>query len=295
MALAVEFHHPFDDGNGRMSRLLMNLILMRHGYPITVIKADETTRNRYLAALSEADAGEPEPFLRFIIENVEASLRLMLRAARGEAIDEPSDLDKKLALLKKQVFTQYNATQGIWNTRKQETIFDELLNYWLTDLENETSRFDELFGRKEYISAVYFGPKSLETITPTSKPSLAIEFINKSFKSVNKLSTGVSLAITWENIRIDNTFIDVTLNINFIFQIEKIIFLARIIESTPNYNNDAQTRIVDLKIEDISNKTKLSYASPFDTNQIHEINYQLANKVYDFIVTKLAEADKPPA
>jgi hypothetical protein len=38
-----------------------------------------------------------------------------------------------------------------------------------------------------------------------------------------------------------------------------------------------------------------TYKPEYDYARIQEINYQLANKVYDFIVAKLAEADTPPA
>jgi Fic family protein len=48
--------HPFLDGNGRAGRLLLNLVLVRSGYPPAVIfKRD---RNRYLKALRKADAGD---------------------------------------------------------------------------------------------------------------------------------------------------------------------------------------------------------------------------------------------
>jgi Fic family protein len=49
--------HPFVDGNGRTARLVMNLILMRQGFPPVRIQPEE--RLSYYEALSAADAGAP--------------------------------------------------------------------------------------------------------------------------------------------------------------------------------------------------------------------------------------------
>ncbi len=48
--------HPFADGNGRTSRVLMNLLLMRAGYPPAVIHNER--RDAYFGALAQADAGD---------------------------------------------------------------------------------------------------------------------------------------------------------------------------------------------------------------------------------------------
>jgi Fic family protein len=60
--LAAEMHerlvtiHPFVDGNGRTSRLIMNLILLKHGYVIANIKGDASSRMGYYNALEKAQA-----------------------------------------------------------------------------------------------------------------------------------------------------------------------------------------------------------------------------------------------
>lgn len=77
------FIHPFDDGNGRVARLLMNLLLIRFEYPFTVIRNYD--RRRYYDTLKKADRGDLRPFVNFIARCVEESLHLYLSAI------EPTD------------------------------------------------------------------------------------------------------------------------------------------------------------------------------------------------------------
>jgi Fic family protein len=57
--------HPYMDGNGRMARFLMNVLMAAGGYPWTVIPL--SARNIYMAALEKASVGEDiVPFAEFL-------------------------------------------------------------------------------------------------------------------------------------------------------------------------------------------------------------------------------------
>lgn len=70
--------HPFIDGNGRTARLLMNLILMRAGFPPAIIKTDD--RQSYYKVLDAAHAGDTSEFVEMIANAVEQSLDIYLDA-----------------------------------------------------------------------------------------------------------------------------------------------------------------------------------------------------------------------
>ena len=83
--------HPFHDGNGRVSRLLMNFALIRNGYPpASILNVD---RKKYYDVLKKADNGNLVPFVSFVAASVERSLGLYLRAL------EPSKEEDELLTL----------------------------------------------------------------------------------------------------------------------------------------------------------------------------------------------------
>jgi Fic family protein len=71
--------HPFVDGNGRTARLLMNLILIREGYPPAVIRRER--RPEYYDALGRAHEGDTNPFLALVAREAERSLDIWLSMA----------------------------------------------------------------------------------------------------------------------------------------------------------------------------------------------------------------------
>lgn len=85
IVLAAELHerlvtiHPFIDGNGRTSRLVMNLILLQNGYVIANIKGDYDTRMSYYNALETAQTkNNKEDFLLFVAQIEKESLERYL-------------------------------------------------------------------------------------------------------------------------------------------------------------------------------------------------------------------------
>ena len=104
--IAATFHyrfvriHPFDDGNGRMARLLMNMVLIKHGYTVALIRREN--RDDYINHLEQADKTEDlAEFINYIANACEYSLDLHLRAVHGESIEGMDDIDKEIALFKR--------------------------------------------------------------------------------------------------------------------------------------------------------------------------------------------------
>ncbi len=68
--------HPFDDGNGRGSRILMNLILMNSKFPPAIIRNEK--RRDYINCLMKADSGDLIPFINFVIESLTDTQKIVL-------------------------------------------------------------------------------------------------------------------------------------------------------------------------------------------------------------------------
>lgn len=144
--------HPFEDGNGRMARLLVNYILTRHHYPMIVVKSHD--KDRYLTALNRCDVqvgptpsvgahAELEklmPFVDYMTQCLEAALTISIKAAKGENINEADDWKKNLKLKYRDKLNKPAVTEEFVN-KILEQDYQSLLN----NIDSELSEFYSIF------------------------------------------------------------------------------------------------------------------------------------------------------
>lgn len=118
--------HPFIDGNGRTGRLVLNLILVRLGYPPVIIFKKQ--RDAYLSAMQRADAGDPgslgeliaramhDNLNRFIVPNVAGPARLVPLAA---LVDKEFSLPALRQAAQRGRLEAYQGADGIWRSSRK--------------------------------------------------------------------------------------------------------------------------------------------------------------------------------
>jgi len=133
--------HPFDDGNGRVVRMLLNYVLIKLGWLPICIK--DPKKKDYLAALERADNGDISDLEKIMESEIEWSLRKAIAAAKGESVDDAGDLSKRIDM-----FVQSNAPTTIAVERSEERIKYVYLNLIIPimeSLETDIGKFETLF------------------------------------------------------------------------------------------------------------------------------------------------------
>ncbi|QQV03101.1 MULTISPECIES: Fic family protein [Chryseobacterium] len=153
VVLSAIFHHkftsihPFDDGNGRLARILSNFILLKHNYPVIVIKNRDKVQ--YYAALNIADNGIYEDLVKLFAQNIGFSLDIMQKAINGENINEADDLDKEIELFTKEMQVQNIKTVDF--EKDKDFLIDNYLHGFLEYFMMKFNKISELFQDKRIV------------------------------------------------------------------------------------------------------------------------------------------------
>lgn len=187
LVVASMFHykfiriHPFDDGNGRMARLLMNMILMYFGYPLIIVPSGPQDKEEYYQSLELTDALLPdthdaiqsnnsdlfEPLVSYLARQLSQSLDWVIAGAQGEEIIDADDMLQQFALEMKEKNHEKH------NEKKRE---------WIEKNDNRLLFYDNV---------LFPVIQTVNKFTDTIRPSYQWRWMSVSIESPHKTATSI--------------------------------------------------------------------------------------------------------
>jgi len=213
LVLASLFHHkfvaihPFDDGNGRLGRILMNLILMRKGFPPIIVKNDD--KLNYYNVLNLANRNLYKSLVEYMSDLLQHSLTLYLKGIKGESIEEESDIDKEIALFKKGIKLDQIINIELNDEIKRSTILNNLIplhNYLYQKL---ALLLNDLF-LENNLTIKFIKLNSIDNVFVNSLEELT--------NRIEELDSYVLLGYFWKNYKIKDA--DYRINISIHIEID---------------------------------------------------------------------------
>jgi Fic family protein len=272
--IAAEFHykfiriHPFDDGNGRTARILMNFILMQFHYPPVIVKTED--KANYFTALQLADAGNIEAFVEYIAQNLVRSLEIMISGANGENIEEDDDIDKEIALLEQRLNSYKNNDNNIKSPENIKRLL-VIVEKTVRTLKSKSLLFSKMYNTSEF-----------EIIINVKSDKL--EYVGNNYKLKDFLKNSVLNSriekINW--IEIKSKFKDFK-NTNFYaFSYDSSIYFY--LREGVKY---------DVSLDFLKNLIfEKTYGDEINDNEINEIVKLELKRHKNFIEQKIAEKEK---
>jgi hypothetical protein len=255
---------------------LTNLLLISCGLPPIIIKEHEKERYYRLLGDIQVYGGDNELLIEFLGERIIETQELILKALKGESIDESDDLDKRIKLLEHEL-DAIDLNDEI-KEKLSEDYYKKVFRGWLGELIEESvpviQKFNRLFTGTNHSISLFNGQLRAQFVNEQldeikSKLENSFEKASSNNWDINESSCSIS---THYGTLIKGALKTFGCNYRIIIQFDAIKYCVLVDESTDN-NKRAQQKIIEDRLLHMS-------LSPLEINHIVK---KLSDAIYRHI------------